>query len=85
MGARGGIGHTLAAEAQVEKVGEPFIASSPIFVFEMKAYPEAKILDPAELVQLHERLGGWYRVAEEVGSGEAFVRQSCRKPPLKRR
>jgi hypothetical protein len=62
--------------AQVEKVDEPLFASSPIFVFEMEAYPEAKALLGTDLRRLHRVFGSWYRVAELVGSSEAFVRQN---------
>ncbi len=44
--------------APVEKVGEPLFASSPIFVFEMEAYPESKILLAQELDRIHQNLGG---------------------------
>ena len=62
--------------AQVEKVDELLFTGSSIFVFEMDAYPEAKILSPQELQQLYKAYGSWDMVADEVGASEAFVRQN---------
>ncbi len=62
--------------AQVEQVGE-HPGDSIIFVFEMDAYPEAKILAGSELRALHRRLKSWVSVANEIGASEAFARQNA--------
>ena len=64
--------------ARVEQVGEHFCAPSALFVFEIEAYPEAKILNSVELKALRQQLGDWHLVAESIGVSEAFARQNAK-------
>jgi hypothetical protein len=59
------------------------IGPRPLFVnenhsqlFEVDAYPEAKVLNAVELKALHQRHGDWFQVAELIGASEAFARQN---------
>lgn len=72
-----GCSNSLTSGEQIEKVGEPLFASSPIFVFEMGAYPEAKALSSFELQSLYLNFKSWYRVAALIGSSEAFARKNA--------
>jgi len=68
--------HTLTVGAQVEQVDEPVAT----FAFEVQAYPEAKALSAIELANLYERLKSFYKVADLIGSSEAFARQNSKQP-----
>ncbi|MBN8541771.1 MAG: hypothetical protein J0L82_15375 [Deltaproteobacteria bacterium] len=62
--------------ARVEQAGEHLAAS---FVFEMEAYPEAKMLAADELRALHCRLNSWACVGAEIGSSETRAHQNALK------
>jgi len=66
--------------ARVEKVDEP----RALFIFELEAYPEAKILSSNELKALYQEFNSSFKVASIVVASEAFVRHSCQKKNYKK-
>ena len=65
--------YSLTVGARVDQVDEPRI----LFIFELEAYPEPKILSIGELIPLYKNLKSFKKVAALIGASEAFVRQTC--------
>jgi hypothetical protein len=58
--------------AQVDEVDEP----RTVVIFELIAYSESKSLLSTELKSLYKIFGSYNKVADLIGSSEAFVRQN---------
>ena len=62
--------------AQVEQVDEHPANACAVLIFEYGCYPEGKILSKAEIGAVYKKFKSWQRVADEVGTSQAFVRQN---------
>ena len=71
----------LLVGAQVDEVDEP----RTVVIFELTAYPEPKSLSSTELMSLYKIFGTYDKVAEVIGSSEAFVRQNVKSKKSNRK
>jgi hypothetical protein len=49
-----------------------------VVCIELEAYPEPKVLSPAQLKALYERFGSFARAGQAIGASEGFVRQNVK-------
>ena len=68
---------SVLVRRSIEQVGEhPGTATT--FVFELDAYPEAKILDSTKIKAIQRRIKSWSRVAELIEASEACSQQNSK-------
>ncbi len=72
---------SVTSGAQVDEVDEP----RTVVIFELTAYPEPKSLSSTELKSLYKIFGTYSKVAEVIGSSEAFVRQNVKSKKSNRK